>query len=289
LRPNRGIGLATGLHLIPPAFKKAQALKHQEKGTLRVLRSHKQDMRMKRYILGVAAALCLAAGPAAADGLPSKSHVKAPHTAVGPNWNGFYIGAGIGAGSVTHDTSVSVSDYGIPIRSSSEGGDGGSFELFGLNGVGGQGAFGTITIGYDRVIRPGWVLGVFADYDFGSSISTDVSLFGFGASIDQNYTWAVGARLGFLANPGTLIYGTAGYTETEFDFLGLKTQDFGGYFVGAGIETFLRDNVTLKLEYRYAQFDSENLLPDFLPIGLDVEPTMHTARLVLSYKFSHRD
>lgn len=234
---------------------------------------------MKRIILGVAAALFLSAGQAAADGLPSKSHMKAPETAVGPNWNGFYIGVGVGAGAVTHDVSLSA-DLG-------EGGE--SFELFGLNGLGGEGFFGTVTIGYDRVIRPGWVFGVFADYDFGSSISTDVSLLGFGASIDQNYTWAIGARLGFLANAGTLVYGTAGYTETEFDFLGLTTQSFGGYFVGAGIETFLRSNWTLKLEYRYAQYGSENLLPEGFPVSLDIEPTTHTARLVLSYKLGQHD
>jgi outer membrane immunogenic protein len=236
---------------------------------------------MKRIILGVAAALFLSAGQAAADGLPSKSAIKAPEAAVGPNWNGFYVGVGVGAGAVTHNTSLSIGDY--CCKEVVALNEGGNYELFGLNGLGGEGFFGTVTIGYDRVVRPGWVLGVFADYDFGSSISTDVSLLGYGASIDQNYTWAIGARLGFLANAGTLVYGTAGYTETEFDFFGLKTQSFGGYFVGAGI-------VTLKLEYRYAQYGSENLLPDyFAPFSLDIEPTTHTARLVLSYKLGHHD
>jgi outer membrane immunogenic protein len=256
-----------------------------------VLRSEKQDLYlMKRFILGVAAALFFSAGQAAADGMPSKGHIKGPDVASGPNWNGFYVGVGFGAGAVVHDGSISLNGYGHEypeVLRSSGSGDG--FELFGLNGLGGEGVFGTVTIGYDRVIRPGWVFGVFADYDFGSNISTDVSLFGHGASIDQNYTWAIGARLGFLANAGTLVYGTAGYTQTEFDFFGLKTQDFGGYFVGAGIETFLRDNWTLKLEYRYAEYGSENLAPDYVPVSVDIEPSSHTARLVLSYKLGHRD
>src|SRR5262245_13900100 len=62
---------------------------------------------MMRLILGVATALLLSAGPAAADGLPSKGQVRAP-VAAGPNWNGFYVGLGIGAGAVVHDLSASA-------------------------------------------------------------------------------------------------------------------------------------------------------------------------------------
>jgi outer membrane immunogenic protein len=210
---------------------------------------------MKRLILGVAAALILSAGQAAADGLPSKRQARAPVAEAGPNWNGFYIGAGIGAGAVVHE----LSDY-----------------YSSADSIGGEGIFGTVTVGYDRVIRPGWVAGVFTDFDF-SGISSDFE----GVDIDHEYSWSVGGRLGVLANPGTLLYGTAGYTQAEFDFAGATSPTFDGYFVGAGIETFLHQNWTLKLEYRFSQFDDENVF------GTDVEPSLHTARLVLSYKFGH--
>jgi outer membrane immunogenic protein len=230
---------------------------------------------MKRIILGVAAALFLSAGQAAADGLPSKGYVRATEVSAVPNWNGFYVGLGIGAGAVVHDVGLDV--YGNSI---------------GFDGVGGEGVFGTVVIGYDRVIRPGWVAGVFADYDFGSNIATDVSFsYGQGSrsfSLDQNYTWSVGGRLGFLTNPGTLVYGTAGYTQTEFDFFSLASKRFDGYFVGAGVETFLRPDWTLKLEYRYSQFDDTTLI-DERCFNLSVEPSEHTARVVLSYKLGHRD
>jgi len=46
---------------------------------------------MKRLILGVAAALLLSAGPAIADGMPTKGSIKSAPAAAGPNWNGFYL------------------------------------------------------------------------------------------------------------------------------------------------------------------------------------------------------
>jgi outer membrane immunogenic protein len=230
---------------------------------------------MKRLILGVVAALILTAGQATADGLPSKGHVKAAEPA--SNWNGFYLGLGIGGGALVADKPISI--YGYEFASTE---------------YGGEGAFGTVTIGYDRVIRPGWVAGVFVDYDFGSGISSESTLIPFGPfSIDHNYSWALGARLGFLANSGTLIYGTVGYTQAEFEpsfhyapgFF--KSPTFDGYFVGAGVETFLRPNWTLKLEYRYADYGSETVFGDPNYFGGELDPSTHTARLVLSYKFGH--
>jgi|SRR5262245_32391726 outer membrane immunogenic protein len=232
---------------------------------------------MMRLVLGVAAALTLSAGPAVADGMPTKGSIKAAPVAAGPNWNGFYVGVGIGAGAVVHDVDITEKkrpcdyEYCPPSKENS----------FSLDGLGGEGLFGTVTLGYDRVIRPGWVGGVFADYDF-SDISTDSDI----GSIDHSYSWAIGARLGFLTNPGTLIYGTVGYTQAEFDISGLGSQTHDGYFVGAGIETFLRDNWTLKLEYRYSDFGSETVFDDRF-VRVELDPSIHTARLVLSYKFGH--
>jgi outer membrane immunogenic protein len=209
---------------------------------------------MKRLILGVAAALMLSAGQAAADGLPSRGAVRGPDGPVAGTWNwtGFYLGVGVGVGA----QDVRVND---------------------AVDFGGEGALGTIIIGYDRLLRPGWVAGVFADYDF-SGISGDTV----GVSHDHNYSWSVGARLGHLINPGTLVYGTAGYTQAEFEVGGAFSETFDGYFVGAGIEAFLRDNWTLKLEYRYSDLAESELA------GGDVDQSLHTARLVLSYKFGQR-
>jgi outer membrane immunogenic protein len=210
-------------------------------------------MDMKQLILGVAAALMLGAGQAAADGLPSRGVVRGPDDVVAtPAWNGFYIGIGIGAGAQTVNGVLPDAD----------------------TDFGGQGVFGSVVLGYDRVLRPGWVAGVFADYDF-SGISGDL---GGGDSLDHNFSWSVGARLGHLVNPATLVYGTAGYTQAEFE-LNNDAQTFDGYFVGAGIETFLRDNWTLKLEYRFSDYTGNDV---------DADASLHTARAVLTYRFPTR-
>src|SRR5262245_28815106 len=206
-------------------------------------------IHMKRLILGVAAALMLGAGQAAADGLPNRGGVRGPD---GPepvgtwNWTGFYVGAGIGGGTTEID----------------------------VNGVNadGDGFLGTVIIGYDRQFAPGWVAGVFADFDF-----SDISV----ADVDQTFSWAIGARLGGLITPKTLLYATGGYTQTELEG-GLEgTAD--GFFVGAGLEHMLRDNWSLRLEYRYSEFEADVEVGG-VAAG-DAEVTSHTGRLVLSYKF----
>ncbi len=211
---------------------------------------------MKRLILGVAAALMLSAGQAAADGLPSRGAVRGPDgPVVGTwNWTGFYIGAGIGGGVLEIETDA-IGD-----------GDG-------------DGILGTVVIGYDRQFGPGLVAGVFADFDF-SDISARVG----GADVDQTYSWSVGARLGGLITPKTLLYATGGYTQAELEGNLDGTAD--GYFVGAGLEHMLRENWTLKLEYRYSELQADVVIGG-VAAG-DADFSSHTGRLVLSYKFGHR-
>jgi outer membrane immunogenic protein len=204
---------------------------------------------MKRLILGVAAALMLGAGQAAADGLPDRGVVRGPDGPVATpwNWTGFYLGAGIGGGVLDTD-------------------------IAGIDGNG-EGILGTVVIGYDRQLASGWVAGVFADFDF-----ADISAEGSGIDVDLNHAWSIGARLGGLVTPKTLLYATGGYTQAEFnsDVLGISGAE-DGYFVGAGIEHMLRENWSLKLEYRYSDFSND-----------DDDLTSHTGRLVLNYKFPQR-
>jgi outer membrane immunogenic protein len=206
---------------------------------------------MKRLILGVAAALMLGVGQTAADGLPSRGGVRGPEAPEVRtlNWTGFYIGAGVGYGALD----LNFVDLGTD-------------DLVNVNG---EGFLGTAVIGFDRQFGS-WVAGVFADVDF-SDISENVGA----STLDHNYSWAVGARLGGLVTPKTLLYGTVGYTQAEFA-LDNNEQLFDGYFVGAGIEHLLHQNWTLKLEYRYADYEAQDVVAD---------AELHTARVVLSYKF----
>lgn len=238
---------------------------------------------MKKVAVGVAVALALVTSSAVADGIDRRypPTIAAPVPPVAfPTWSGFYIGAGVGAGAVVHDLSIR-DDIG---------------SIFNFNGIGGEGVFGTVIAGWDWQLGQSTVLGVFADYDF-SGISTDASLLDgeISAALDHDNSWSVGARLGFLANPSTLWYATAGYTEADFDASARldgvgrfsASRTFSGYFVGAGVDTRLAaSNWYLRLEYRYSEFDGERVLRDDLdPLRVDVDPSMHTARATLTYKF----
>jgi outer membrane immunogenic protein len=233
---------------------------------------------MKKLILGLAAGIALFAGPVAAEGLLDRHAVRAPACCETASWSGFYVGAGIGGGAVNHELT-----FGIP----------GVFDIINLDGIGGEGFFGTVSVGYDRQINDRFVVGVFADYDF-SDISTDLSLLGglFTASLDHDRSWSIGARAGFLSSPTTLWYGTVGYTEAEFSadssIGSLDLPDFKGYFVGAGVESMLGRGWSLKGEYRFTQFDEETIL-SLGPFDLDLDTSMHTVRFSLNYKFGRRE
>jgi opacity protein-like surface antigen len=55
--------------------------------------------------------------------------------------------------------------------------------------------------------------------------------------------------------------------------------DTEGWTLGAGMEIMLSDNRSIKGEYRFTQFDSENVI-DYRGFNLDLEPSVHTARVV---------
>lgn len=235
---------------------------------------------MKKSIVSAAAALLLMTSSAVADGISRRPATIAAPTPIYeplPIWSGFYVGAGVGAAAVVHDISV----------------QNGGANVFSFDGVGGEGIFGTLIVGWDWQVGSVTVFGLFVDYDF-SNINTSLSAGGgaFNASVDHNNSWSIGARFGWLSSPATLWYATAGYTEAKFDSsatfagLGLSGDDrFSGYFVGVGVDTRLQNNWYLRLEYRFSEFDSETFVSADGLTNVDVEPSIHTARLTLTYKF----
>lgn len=237
---------------------------------------------MKKLIVGVAAALCFLTNNAVADG-PYK---RPPPTIAAPvpgppplSWTGFYIGAGIGAGVVLHDHHL-FDDLGPFARH---------------HGLGADGIFGTLIIGYDWQIGAKTVFGVFVDYDFSDASHTfTLPDFLIRTSIDHDQTWAIGARLGWLSSPSTLWYLTGGYTQADFtasvtidDVRFSRDRSFDGYFVGGGVDTRLAaSNWFLRLEYRFSEFDRERFfLDDETGLAHHFESQVHTTRLTLTYKF----
>ena len=193
------------------------------------------------------------------------------------NWTGFYAGGALGAGAVVHELNSNIAPGGIT-----------------FNGLGGEGVFGELSLGYDHDFG-NWVGGIMVDGRY-SGISTELNTGAFGAgtfSIDADYGFDVIARAGMKLNDGTLAYALAGYSWQHFDLdassVGFTHDwDSHGFSVGGGLETAVNEHVTVNLEYRYSQFDSEDFssLLSAPPGSLESEASFHTVRLGAKYKFN---
>jgi outer membrane immunogenic protein len=241
---------------------------------------------MKKLIVGVAAALTFTTGNAIADGpyrRPAPT-IAAPVPEPPPSWTGFYLGAGIGVGVVMHDFDVNKFNHYYD-----------RWDRFDRDRWD-DNVFGTVIAGWDWQ-HSHTVFGVFADYDFSDhSSSFDDGWFRRSLSLDN--VWSVGARLGWLSNSATLWYLTGGYTEAEVSdsarWLSSGKRAFSedtrlsGYFVGAGVDTRLHSNWFLRLEYRFTEFDDEEFKFAENPyVKHDLDTSIHSARLTLTYKFGH--
>lgn len=140
----------------------------------------------------------------------------------------------------------------------------------------------------------------------------------YSANVELENVWSVGGRLGYLVNAQTLIYGLGGYTEASingnaqlaFDtFLsGPQTlnvslsDELQGYFVGGGGEYKFSEKLALRLEYRYAKYQSEKSsasfsdefsignniaylsVEDTASLNTDIEAEIHSVRAALVMK-----
>ena len=219
------------------------------------------------------------------------------------SWTQFYLGIGGGYAFTNEELTLGSGPAlaGAPF----------GFNV-GFDGFGGEGGALTIGGGYDYQFAPKFVAGLLIDYTMhGADTDLDLNI---GNSITANVGFgldnelSVGGRLGYLVTPATLIYGSIGYSRIELDDARLSVNvdglgSFGtrvassgaidGFFLGGGIETKITDNISLKLDYRYTNGDSEQitLLPDVLPeandfVRAEIDPDIQTVRLSLDYRFN---
>lgn len=196
--------------------------------------------------------------------------------------------------------------------------------------------FGTVQIGIDQPMGQKLVVGAFADFDLyadsGNSFSMpwvdpndeNYEMASLSGNVELDSVWSVGGRIGVLVTPRFLLYGMGGYTQANIDgnlTLALDrssgTQsvsasfpdELSGYFVGGGGEIKLRDNLSLKLEYRYSDFDSVNASASKSYMRSDVDKKycieervtrgreaqaeldaeLHSVRAVLVHRFNFND
>lgn len=115
----------------------------------------------------------------------------------------------------------------------------------------------------------GVVLGVEAELT-DSTAETEFSngdFEGFGlGNVDAGRDLYLGARVGVVATPNTLVYAKGGYTNARYNIAGTfdgedyrSSIDTDGYRVGAGVEQRFGENVYGKLEYRYSNYSQAEL------------------------------
>lgn len=242
-------------------------------------------------------------------------------------WNGLSLAVGIGAGRFDYDIGAhgcmernhyiykEISVYSVETEDKSDCYGHQKDAAFSNDE---WDVFGTLQIGYDRLISDRILIGAFADIDFYVDADNAFSeKLGDrkrrGPSIQGNLgldnVWSIGGKLGFLVTPRVALYGIGGYTEARVD--GSVTAEFRGmtatasiddklrgWFIGAGADFKLRKDVALRLEYRYADYNGSNFLKsetygDYCPTEVsvkgDLDAQLHSVRAALVFKLGDHE
>jgi opacity protein-like surface antigen len=81
-----------------------------------------------------------------------------------------------------------------------------------------------------------------------------------GNDIEKKYYYTGAARLGYKATDKVLAYGVLGLEGAKFDNGPSSARDWG-YRYGVGVETFVKDNVTVRGQVDYVDWQGEKGLP----------------------------
>jgi outer membrane immunogenic protein len=233
---------------------------------------------MKKILLGTTALFAMTAVAAAAD-LPARTMAPAPIPVAVPmfTWSGFY--AGLHGGYIDHGSRATF------VGVTGPGGFGGG----GFTGGGGPGSrFNLDSDGFMFGGQVGgnmqfglFVAGIEADIsytDISDRFTTTPFLTGGGAlrsatyRTDMDFFGTVRGRLG-VAFDRVMIYATGGLAYAGLDNRVNVTQNVGatafagrsddevelGYTIGGGIEYAITNNLTIKGEYLYYDFDERTV------------------------------
>ncbi len=198
----------------------------------------------------------LCAGPVfAADVIEQTPEPPLPPQQTNLLWSGAYVGAYGGYNWMKADLSPGAVD--------------------GIHGLDG-GAF----IGYNHQLDNNFVVGLEGMGGISGVEGSDG-----GTSIEENWDASLRARMGY-AFENSMIYGlggVAGTRATASEGGDEDTQMHLGWTVGAGLETFLTDNVTARVEYDYANYGKREY--DLGTSNPDIGLTDHSIKLGIGLKF----
>jgi outer membrane immunogenic protein len=228
---------------------------------------------MKRLLITLGAVASFITPVAAAD-IAARTYTKAPAMVVDPayNWTGFYVGANAGGAWGTFDPTTTVSQ---PVGGYFITTDQGQIAAAGVQRIKASGFTGGFEAGYN-VQSGNWVFGLEGDIEsFHLSgkatsgpivyLSAPPSTFTVNSSVSSDWLATVRGRVGFLATPALLLYGTGGLAVANVKAAYLFADNFGpasesaaisttryGWTAGAGGEYALMNGWSIKAEYLYA-------------------------------------
>ncbi len=191
------------------------------------------------------------------------------------DWTGLYIGGAGGA-------SASVNHLGASFCAASAS-----------SNAGGQQLLGSVFGGFDVQLDERAVIGIMGDVSWSGAQSNAALTAGPASAslmVRNGTSFSAMARLGWLATPSTLLYAAGGYSgafvttsgtaSVGGGFASLYHDDYlNGWTVGPGVESIIFGGWSTRLEYRYAQYEAKSYTV------LAVQPSLHTVRAGLSYKF----
>jgi outer membrane immunogenic protein len=273
---------------------------------------------MKRVLIGSAAIISLFATSAFAADLAPRPYTKAPVIVdPGYNWTGFYIGLNGGYSWGRANTTL------FPVA---------PLLAFPANRDANGGVFGG-QIGYNWQVDPRWVIGLEADGQWTGERGSRNDVLGSvrvptpgndfnivtttAANTEVSLPWfaTFRGRVGFLADPSLLLYGTGGLAVGEVKLASQITQTaqlFGpgsqgtnpvglpvslvgagfsdsqtrvGWTAGVGLEKKFSRNWSAKLEYLYLDFGSKTYFFGTANQA-DVSFRDHILRAGINYQFT---
>jgi outer membrane immunogenic protein len=183
------------------------------------------------------------------------------------NWTGFWISGGVGYALADVNTSVTSATFPLTVFDSG-------------HDLGARGWLGKVGAGYDYQFSGflgSWVIGVFADGSWSDIKGQDSFLcpavgcnsfaFGFAGQQQNDWSWAVGARIGYVVTPTLLTYFNGGWTESHWKQVNWFGNDPGnvgfGTFSGLVLPSQTRNGMSLARTHIYEQAATTELVYRF--------------------------